>query len=134
VQPFTAAGLLAAEYVGQPVAFEAVHGILHDDKNVNIEAVTISQNCFLDGVSLKDAGLNQYKARLIGIVSDNPVHAKRRNRYKLHNQHFYFNPESSFILHPGDILVLIGRQLSIDHLQDLIETSRLRRKSLWTMN
>ncbi|SMG67228.1 [weak similarity to] potassium channel protein [methanotrophic bacterial endosymbiont of Bathymodiolus sp.] len=111
-----------------------MHGILHDDKNVNIEALTISQNCFLDGVSLKDAGLNQYKARLIGIVSDNPIHAKRRNRYKLHNQHFYFNPESSFVLYQGDILVLLGRQLSIDHLQDLIETSRLRRKSLWTMN
>ena len=134
VQPFTAAGLLAAEYIGQPVAFEAIHGILHDDKNVNIEAITISQDCFLDGVSLKEARLNQYKARLIGIVSDNPVHAKRRNRYKLHNQHFYFNPESSFVLHKGDILVLLGRQLSTEHLQDLIETSRLRRKSLWTIN
>ena len=134
VQPFTAAGLLAAEYIGQPVAFEAIHGILHDDKNVNIEAITISQNCFLDGVSLKAAGLSQYKARLIGIVSDNPIHAKRRNRYKLQHQHFYFNPESSFVLYEGDILILLGRQLSIEHLQDLIETSRLQRKSLWTRN
>ncbi|TXL21501.1 potassium channel protein [Methylococcaceae bacterium HT5] len=134
VQPYTSAGLLAAEYIGQPVAFEAIHGILHDDKDVKIEAITISQNCFLDGVSLQKACFNQYKARLIGIVSDNPIHAKRRNRYKLHNQHFYFNPESSFVLHKGDILVLLGRQLSIEHLQDLIETSRLRRRTPWTIN
>jgi len=134
VQPFTAAGLLAAEYIGQPVAFEAIYGILQDNGDVNIDAITISQNCFLDGLSLEEANFNQYKARLIGIVSDNPSHAKRRNRYKLHSQHFYFNPESSFVLHEGDILVLLGRQLSIEHLQNLIETSRLRRKSLWTIN
>lgn len=134
VQPFTSAGLLAAEYIGQPVAFEAIHGILHDDKNVQIEALTISENCFLDGVSLKEAELDQYKARLIGIVSDNPVHAKRRNRYKLRNQHFYFNPEAGFILHEGDILVLLGRKLSMEHLQDLIETSRLKKKTLWKIN
>lgn len=134
VQPFTAAGLLAVEYIGQPVAFEAIHGILHDNKDVQIEALTISQNCFLDGVSLQESNFDQYKARLIGIVSDNPSHVKRRNRYKLHHQHFYFNPDSRFVLHEGDILVLFGRKLSIEHLQDLLETSRLRRKAPWTMN
>jgi len=134
VQPFSAAGLLAAEYVGQPVAFEAIHGILHDDKNVQIEALTISKGCFLDGIPLNEAGLARHKARLIGIVSDKSEHAKRRNRYKLHKQHFYFNPESSFELHEGDILVLLGRKLSIEHLQNLMETSRLRRKSLWKTN
>ena len=134
VQPFSAAGLLAAEYIGQPVAFEAIHGILHDDKDVQIETLTISQNCFLMGLSLEQANFKQYKTRLIGIVSDNPVHAKRRNRYKLHQQHFYFNPEPNFTLYEDDILVLLGRQLSLEHLQDLIETSRLKGKKLWTMN
>ncbi|NOQ65229.1 MAG: potassium channel protein, partial [Methyloprofundus sp.] len=134
VQPFTAAGLLAAEYVGHPVAFEAIHGILHENKDVKIEALTVTDNCFLEGLSLEDAEFNQYKARLIGIVSDHPSHTKRRNRYKLRHQHFYFNPESSFILNSGDILVLLGRQLSIEHLQDLIETSRLRKKTAWRIS
>jgi len=70
----------------------------------------------------------------ITVVSDNKIHAKRKNRYKLKKQHFYFNPESSFVLHQGDILVLLGRQLSIEHLQDLIETSRLKGRKLWTLN
>ena len=134
VQPFTSAGLLAAEYVGQPVAFEAIHGILHDDKDVQIEAITITKDCLLEGRSIQDVELDQYKARLIGVVSDNAIHTRRRNRYKLKNQHFYFNPEPSFVLHQGDILVLLGRQLSVDHLQDLIETSRLKGKKLWTIN
>ncbi len=134
VQPFTSAGLLAAEYVGQPVAFEAIHGILHDDKDVQLEAITITKGCLLEGRSIQDVDLDQYKARLIGVVSDNTIHTRRRNRYKLKNQHFYFNPEPSFVLHQGDILVLLGRQLSIEHLQDLIETSRLKGKKLWTIN
>ena len=97
-------------------------------------ALTISKNCFLEGIPLKKANFKQYKTRVIGIVSDNPIHVKRRNRYKLHRQHFYFNPESNFVLYEGDILVLLGRQLSLGHLQDLIETSRLKGKKLWTIN
>ncbi|NOQ17554.1 MAG: potassium channel protein [Methyloprofundus sp.] len=126
VQPFTAAGLLAAEYLGQPVAFQAIHGILHAEKDVQIDALTVHPNCFLDGLMVHEANIDQYKARLLGIVSDNPKHVKHRNRFKLHNQHFYFNPDPKFILGAGDILVILGRQLSIEHLQDLIETSRLK--------
>jgi voltage-gated potassium channel len=129
VQPFTAAGLLAAEYLGQPVAFQAIHAILHEEKDVQIDALTVYPNCFLDGLRVHEANINQYKARLLGIVSDNPKHIKHRNRFKLHNQHFYFNPDPKFVLGAGDILVILGRQLSIEHLQDLIETSRLKVQS-----
>lgn len=129
VQPFTAAGLLAAEYLGQPVAFQAIHGILHEEKDVKIDALTIYPGCFLDGLCVQEANVDQYKIRLLGIVSENPKHLKRRNRYKLHNQHFYFNPDPKFVLGTDDILILLGRQLSIEHLQDLIETSRLQNTS-----
>jgi len=77
-------------------------------------------------MTLQDINIEQYKLRLIGIVSDNPVHAKRRNRYKLHNQHFYFNPDPNFTLYCGEILILLGRDMGLTHLQDLIETSRLK--------
>jgi len=128
VQSYTIAGLLAAEYIGHPVAFEAINGILHGQQDVQMEALNIYQDCFLDGMSIGEANFTQYKVRLIGIVSKNPVHSKHRNRYKLHNQHFYFNPAPSLILHNDDILVLLGRHLSIEHLHDLITTSRLEKK------
>lgn len=127
VQSFTIAGLLAAEYIGHPVAFEAIHGILHGQQDIHMEALNIYQNCFLAGISLKEANFDQYRTRLIGVISENPIHAKRRNRYKLRNQHFYFNPDPSFILYEGDIVVLLGRHMGIEHLHDLIITSRLEK-------
>ena len=128
VQPFTISGLLAAEYAGHPVAFEAIHGILYGNQDIQMDALTIYQDCFLEGVSLEEANLDQYKVRLMGIISANPIHVKRKNRYKLHNQHFYFNPEPNLTLYTDDIIVLLGRRISISHLHDLIETSRLQRK------
>ncbi len=130
VEPFAIVGLLAAEYIGQPVAFEAIHGIIDNEKDVDITAISICSGCFLEGMTLQELNIEQYKLRLIGIVSDNPVHIKRKNRYKLHNQHFYFNPEPNFTLYCGEILILLGRDMSISHLQDLIETSRLKRTHL----
>jgi len=127
VQSFNIAGLLAAEYIGHPVAFEAIHGILHDQQDIQMEALSVCKDCFLTDLSLEEANFNQYKTRLIGVISENPIHAKRRNRYKLRNQHFYFNPDPSFILYEGDILVLLGRHLGIEHLHDLIITSRLQK-------
>ncbi|WP_428353382.1 NAD-binding protein [Methyloprofundus sp.] len=128
VQSYTIAGLLAAEYIGHPVAFEAINGILHGQHDVQMEVLNIHPGCFLEGISVEQADFNQYKARLIGVVSKNTDHAKRRNRYKLRNQHFYFNPDPGFILCAGDILVLIGRHLSIEYLHDLIATSCLQKK------
>ena len=125
VQPFSIAGLLASEHIGQPVAFDAIQGILHQQKNGQIDALPILKKCFLAGLTIEQAQLSQYKTSLLGVISANPSHEKRRNRYKLRNQHFYFNPEPSFILHDGDILVLLGRQLSIEFLQSLIEKSHL---------
>jgi len=125
VQPFAIAGLLAAEHIGQPVAFDAIHGILHQQKDVQLETITILKQCFLDQTTIEQANIDQYKTRLIGVISDNPIHEKRKNRYKLHNQHFYFNPEAKFLLAEGDILVLLGRQLSLDSLHSLVEKSHL---------
>ncbi|MDF1584669.1 MAG: NAD-binding protein [Methyloprofundus sp.] len=127
VQSFNIAGLLAAEYIGHPVAFEAIHGILHGQQDIQMEALSVYGDCFLTGITLEEANFNQYKTRLIGVISENPIHAKRRNRYKLRNQHFYFNPDPNFILYEGDILVLLGRHLGIEHLHDLIITSRLQK-------
>ena len=127
VQSYTIAGLLAAEYMGHPVAFEAINGILHGQHDIQMEVLNIHPGCFLEGMSVEQANFGQYKARLIGVVSDNKAHAKRRNGYKLRNKHFYFNPDSGFTLYEGDIVVLIGRHLSIEYLHDLIATSCLHK-------
>jgi hypothetical protein len=61
----------------------------------------------------------------LGVISDNPIHLKHKNKYQVKQQHFYFNPEVDFILRHGDMLVLLGRKYGIDHFRDQVEQRRL---------
>jgi len=125
IQPFQIAGLLAAEYIGQPVAFEAILGILQGEKKILMETLVISANCFLEKKKMADINFTKRKLTLVGVISANKTHQKRRNRYKVKDQHFYFNPESHFELQAEDMIVVLGRKDSIEHLQDQIEKSKL---------
>ncbi len=129
IQPFEIAGLLAAEYIGEPVAFEAILGILREEKQVLMETVVIQPGCLIEGKNIGMVNFVDRKLTLVGVISSNPVHQKHKNRYKVQNQHFYFNPAPHFIIQAQDILVVLGREYSIDHLRDQIETSRLKVRS-----
>ena len=117
--------MLAAEYVGQPVAFEAILGILQDQERVLMETLIVQANSFLENQQIGAIGFSTRKLTLIGVISSNQKHLKHRNRYKVKNQHFYFNPEKHFELQEKDMLVVLGRDYSIEHFQDQIEKTRL---------
>ncbi len=125
IRPFEIAGLLAAEFVGQPVAFEAISGILHNQSDIVMESVLVSEKSPLDNQQIGQLDLQQRKLTLLGVISDNPIHLKHKNKYQVKQQHFYFNPESKFILRHGDLLVLLGRKYGIDHFRDQVERRRL---------
>ncbi len=126
IQPFEVSGLLAAEYVGQPVAFEAILGILQEQKQILMETLIVYPNCLLENKLIGDIDFKRRKLTLVGIISANKIHLKRRNRYKVKNQHFYFNPENHFELLAQDMVIVLGRKYSIEHFQDQIEKSKLR--------
>ncbi|MFA5983748.1 MAG: potassium channel protein [Methylococcaceae bacterium] len=128
IQPFEIAGMVIAEYVGQPVAFEAIVGILNEEKQFILETIPVLNNAFIAGKTIADINLAQRKLMLVGIISNNPLHHLHKNSYPVNNQCFYFNPEVNFELQPGDILVVLGRKLGIDFFRDQIEKSRLKRK------
>lgn len=125
IQPFEIAGLLAAEYVGQPVAFEAILGILQEQKQILMETLVVFPNSFLEKQQIGSIDFKKRKLTLVGVISDNKTHLKRRNRYKVKNQHFYFNPEAHFELQANDMIIVLGRKYSIEHFQDKIEKSKL---------
>ena len=128
VQPYEIAGMLTAEYVGQPVAFEAIMGILSEEKQILLDTLIVYPGSLLEGQRLADLEFEQKKLMLLGVISNNPVHQKRKSRYQVRNQHFYFNPDFDFQLQHGDIVVVFGRQYSIDFFRDQIEKSRLKRR------
>lgn len=128
IQPFQIAGLLAAEYVGQPVAVEAILGILQERKHILMDTLLVQQGSMLEGKTILEIGFEQRKLSLVGVISSNELHHKHRNRYHVKHQHFYFNPESHFECQTDDILVVLGREMSIEYFRQQIEHSRLKSK------
>lgn len=130
LQPFEIAGLVVAEYVGQPVAFEAILGIINEEKNFVMEALCVYPCSFIDGLRISDIDFEQRKLMLVGVISTHSLHRKHKNRYPIKDQHFYFNPAKYFELQANDLLVLLGKEVSIDYFRDQIEASRPRRSRL----
>ncbi|MDO9215030.1 MAG: NAD-binding protein [Methylococcales bacterium] len=128
LQPFEIASLVVAEYVGQPVAFEAIVGIINEEKNFVMETLCIHSGCFIDGTRLADIDFAERKLMLVGIISTHALHHKHKNRYAIKDQHFYFNPAASFELQAQDLLVLLGKEVSIDYFRYQIESSRPKRR------
>ena len=123
IQPFEIAGLLAAEYVGQPVAFEAILGILNGQKQIQMETLIVLSGSMIESQRIGELKLENKKLSLVGVISSSHLHTRHQNRFKIKNQHFYFNPAKHFELQAEDILVVLGRKYSIDHFQDQIKKS-----------
>ena len=128
IQPFEIAAMVVAEYIGQPVAFEAILGIIREEKQFIMETLCVYPGSFVDGMKISGIDFEHRKLMLVGVISANPVHRKHKNSYKVKNQHFYFNPESYFVLRPGDLLVVLGRDAGIDYFREQIEKSQLKNR------
>lgn len=126
ISPFEIAAMVVAEYIGQPVAFEAILGIIREEKQFIMETLCVQEGSIVDGMKISEMDFERRKLILVGVISANPTHQKHKNSYKLKNQHFYFNPEPYFILRKSDLLVVLGRDISIDHFRCQIEKSRLK--------
>ena len=89
--------LVASEYVGQPVAFDAIDDILLNDKHAVMEEIEILENSTYIGNNLNSMNFDNYNLTLIGIISKN------------NNNEFTFNPDkNTYLLKPTDILIVIG--------------------------
>lgn len=124
--PYAIVASVAAEYIGKPVASHALMGILMEEKNIVLETVDVDAGSLLEGLQIGELNFALLKLSLVGVISSNLLHQKHRNQYQVHKQHFYFNPEAHFTLQADDILVLLGRNFSIDHFKDLVQKSLLK--------
>jgi voltage-gated potassium channel len=90
-----------------------------------METLTVQPGSLLENKQIGELEFEKRKLTLVGVISSNKKHLKHPNRYKLKNQHFYFNPQKQFELQEQDIVVVLGREYTIEHFQDQIEKSRL---------
>ena len=127
VSPFSIVGLIAGEYVGQPVAFEAIYGMLSRKGGIGLEAVVVPPESELDGVAIGDINFRSSRLILFGVISHVRQDEAKRSAYPLRDRHLYFNPTADYILQENDLLIMFGHQYSIVHFKDLMEKGVLLR-------
>ncbi|MDH4944225.1 ion transporter [Sulfurimonas sp. C5] len=93
-------GLVAREYVGQPVAFEVIHALRAEESNIKIEEITITQRIVENISQVSELDNIEFRVVLLGV-------------YKKDTKHFYFNPIDSTLLEAGDVLFVIGNYIFI---------------------
>lgn len=131
IQPFEMVGLTVAEYVGQPVAFEAVYSMAGGDQQSRIEAVMIREGAALAGARIGDIHFEEIRLILFGVIGTPHESRQAHPGYTLRSRFFYFNPSDDFRLNAGDILVVFGHEYSISHFKELADKgwlNRLRRR------
>ena len=88
-------GMVAKEFVGKPVAFEAIHALRFNYNGVDMQEIVISQRV-LDGfANVGELKNKKYRVVLLGI-------------YKKETKEFLFNPPNEAVLELGDYLLVIG--------------------------
>ena len=104
--------LVAAEYIGQPVAFEAIDDILLNNEGAIMDEIEILDNSNYINSKLETINLTKFNLTLIGVID-----AKDRKK-------FTFNPKKDqYIIKPRDILIIIGHKESISDLKvDLLSS------------
>jgi voltage-gated potassium channel len=94
--------LVASEYIGQPVAFEAIDDILLNSEGAVMDEIEILEKSLFIGHTLENINLDKFNLTLIGILN-------ATNR-----REFIFNPKKkSYIIQDKDIFIIIGNKESI---------------------
>ena len=104
-------GLVAREFVGKPVAFEAIHALRSELNNINVEEIIITQRIAQNFTFVEELVHRKYRLLLLGI-------------YKKEHKHFFFNPMGSMILEEGDVLLLIGNVSFIKEFEQHLNKKR----------
>lgn len=124
--PYKVASLIAGEYVGQPVAFEAIQGVVMGRHEIALETVVVQRGSVLEGRKLCELPIRDMRLILFGVITlpDRECPAVRAH-FQLRSRRFQFNPGGDFVLQADDVLVMFGHQFSMLHFKEQVEARRL---------
>lgn len=114
IEPFKIVGLIASQYLGQPVAFEAIRGIVLGEKDISLETVRIPPGSSLEGRTIGEVPLAELHLILFGVLTPHGRESDHvRSHYDLKSMRFHFNPGPDFVLTGDDLLVVFGHKYSL---------------------
>ncbi len=126
VVSFESVGRVVNAYIDQPIAFEALYGILSGSKEVGTDAIVIPPDSLADGKSIDAIDFPHYRLVLFGVVvSKRRASDVHTSVFDLDEQQFHFHPAGDFIIRSNDILVLFGDDFSLNHFKDKLGKSGL---------
>lgn len=107
INPNQVSALVASEYIGQPVAFDALYGILlNEDISAEVDEIEIVEGMQIIGLDINKIDFDDYNIVLIGVIDTK------------HNHKFVFNPINiKYTIKENDILIVIGYKSSIKELK-----------------
>ncbi|MCF6341107.1 MAG: ion transporter [Sulfurimonas sp.] len=100
-------GMIAKEFIGQPVAFETIHALRSNLNGIDIQEIVINSRVLSSFATVGDIKNKKYRIILLGI-------------YKKEEAKFLFNPTKSTQLQNGDLLLIIGNIQFIDDFNNYL--------------
>lgn len=107
INPNQISAMVASEYIGQPVAFDALYGILlNEDISAEVDEIEIVEGMQIIGFDINQIDFDDYNIVLIGVIDTKQNHK------------FIFNPTNiKYTIKQNDILIVIGYKSSIKELK-----------------
>ena len=102
--PNIVANTMVYTAITQPTMYKAIHAILTGKGVANIDEIHVHQSHGIAGCAVKELQFKESKLLFIGIQRD---------------KEFIFNPPSSEIIQPYDILLVMGRKISLEYFKSM---------------
>jgi len=107
IRPNTIADRMLFTAITQPVMYKAIYAILTGRNMALLDEIDVNQSPLLVGQKIGDLNFKQHRLICIGLE-----HAGEEGE-------FVFNPSAEIVLESGDVLLVMGRKVSIEHFRDI---------------
>ena len=104
LMPSKVANTMIYTAITQPTMYKAIHAILTGKSIANIDEIHVHHSHGIVGTQAKDLDFKNSKLLFIGIQR---------------GEEFIFNPPSSEIIQPYDILLVMGRKISLEYFKSI---------------
>jgi len=106
-------GMVAKEFVGQPVAFEVIHALRSEYSGVDMDEILVTSQIVNNFPFVSELQNEKYRVVLLGI-------------WKKNEDHFIFNPQKDTKVELGDYLIVIGNSLFIREFKRALQKKIFR--------
>ena len=100
-------GVIAKEFVGKAVAFEAIHALRSSYDGINVEELLVDERILKSYATIGEVDSKKYRIIVLGI-------------YKKEEKEFVFSPSPTLEIQVGDYLLVIGKDIFLQEFNSYL--------------